>query len=373
MPQRKDYYRILGVSKDASKDEIKRAFRRLAKRYHPDLQKGKKKKKEAAERFKDISEAYEVLMDDEKRRAYDSPGGVEAGDLFGKDGFTWHDFTRVSDLEDIFGKDLFRRFFGEEFRGYRTPEPFGREIRRRRARDLTLDVRIGVEDIYRNRKIALRLRRKVRCEQCSGTGSRYGGSRCPTCNGSGQVRETYKGRRMERFIQIGVCPTCGGSGRHISDPCRRCGGEGRHDETSTLRVPIPRGVKDGLKIRIPGKGDEDERESGDLYITFRVRPDPAFRIEGANLITRSVIGFAEAALGTEVRVLLPNGKVVLVRIPPGTQSGTKMCVRGKGLPLEGNRRGDLLVEVQVRTPQDLSPEERDIFRRLAELEKKKEG
>lgn len=363
----KDYYKILGVPRGASKAEIKRAFRRLAKQYHPDLQKGNKKA--AEEKFKEISEAYEVLMDDEKRKRYDAMGDVEPGDLFGKEGFTWRDFTRASDLEDILGEDLFARFFGEGFRGYRTAEPFGSEVRRR-PRDLSAEIWLDIEDIYCEKKVNLNVRRHVRCSRCRGTGSRYGGARCPTCGGSGHIRETYRGKGMERFIQITTCPTCNGSGRHVSDPCEGCNGEGTIPIKEGMKLRIPPGLKDGLKIRIKGKGDETETDSGDLYVTFRVRPHPDYRIEDDNLIVTKGISFPEAALGTELQVKTPDGKVVLMKVPPGTQTGTRFRVAGRGLPRKEGGRGDLLVEVVVRTPQYLTEEEKDLYRRLFDLERK---
>lgn len=367
MPPYKDYYKSLGVSKDASKDEIKRAFRKLAKQYHPDMQKGNKK--QAEEKFKEISEAYEALMDDEKRKRYDSVGKVSPEDLFGEGGFTWGNFTRSSDVEDIFGEELFRRFYGEDSQGYRTPEPFGSAIRDRRPKDTSADVWLDVEDVYCEKKIKLNVKRNARCATCRGTGSRYGGARCPTCRGSGQIRETYRGKGMERFIQITTCPTCNGSGRHVSDPCIECEGTGTVNEKTTVKIPIPAGLRDGLKIRLKGKGNEGESSSGDLYITFRVRPHHEYKMDEDDLVVTRDVTFSEAALGTEIHVKTPDGRAVLVRVPGGTQSGTKLRVPSRGFPRRGGGRGDLLLLVNVRTPQHLTGEERELFRRLSELER----
>jgi molecular chaperone DnaJ len=367
MPSYKDYYKTLGVPKSASKDEIKRAFRRLAKQYHPDMQKGNKK--EAEERFKQISEAYEVLMDDEKRKRYEAGEGAAPEDLFGKEGFTWNNFTRSSDVEDIFGDDLFRRFFGEDFSGYRTPEPFGSAMRDRKPKDTSADVWLDIEDVYCEKKIKLNVRRSIRCETCRGTGSRYGGARCPTCKGSGQVRESYRGRGMERFIQIAACPTCNGTGRHVSDPCVACGGAGAVPDRTTIKIPIPASLRDGMKIRLKGKGNEGESSSGDLYVTFKVRPSPEFRMDDDDLVVMREVTFSEAALGTELNVKTPDGRAVLVRVQGGTQSGTKLRVPSRGLPRREGGRGDLLVQVNVRTPQHISSEERELFKRLSELER----
>jgi molecular chaperone DnaJ len=367
MPPSKDYYKTLGVPKGASKDEIKRAFRRLAKQYHPDMQRGDKKA--AEEKFKQISEAYEVLMDEEKRSRYDSVGKADPTDLFGEGGFTWSNFTRSSDVEDIFGDDVFRQFFGDRFSGYRTPEAFGSEMRERRPKDTTADVWLDIEDVYCEKKVKLNVKRSVRCTTCRGTGSRYGSARCPTCKGSGQVRESYRGKGMERFIQIAVCPTCNGTGRHVSDPCPACDGAGIVSEKTVIKLAIPAGLRDGLKIRLRGKGNEGETSAGDLYVTFRIRPHPFFKMDEDHLIITKEISFSEAALGTELHVKTPDGRAVLLRVPEGTHSGTKLRIPSRGFPRKEGERGDLLVQVNVRTPQHLTEEERELFKRLAELER----
>ncbi len=366
MPKR-DYYDVLGVPRTASKEELKRAYRRLAKEFHPDMAKGDKKV--AEEKFKELSEAYEVLADDDKRKLYDAYGaeGLKQQAWGGQD-FDWSRFTHYGDIEDLFGRDLFASIFGGGG-GSLFEEFFGgpRQRRgRRRGQDLRLDIEVPLVEIARGVRKEIRVPRIAPCSVCGGTGAQGGKLvTCPQCHGQGQVSRSQT-RGYSQFISISACPKCQGRGQWPETPCGTCGGQGRVETTSTLQVEIPAGVPDGLRLRVPGKGEAGSpgAPAGDLYVVVHVQDDPRFRREGPDVYLDWPVTITQAALGTEIEVPTLDGAARL-RVPPGTQSHTLLRLRGKGLPdLETGRPGDELVRVVVATPTRLTSEEKELLERL---------
>ena len=369
-----DYYEVLGVPRGASKDEIKRAYRRLAKKYHPDL--NRDNAKAAEEKFKQVSEAYEVLADDEKRRIYDQfgPEGLKQ-QVWGGQGFDWDRFTHAADVEDIFGRDFFDAFFrgGGIGGGGLFDQFFGGSVGRSRGpasgRSLRVDTEVRLEDLLHDSRKEVTLRAPHPCPACQGSGAEGGKLvTCPTCHGRGQVTNSAR-RGYSQFVTISPCPKCQGRGRWPETPCRRCGGSGKIAETRTVAVEIPAGVPDGVQLRIPGHGEAGEAGTrpGDLYVVVHVVPHPTFERDGEDVIMSLPITYPQAVLGAEIEIPTLEGSARL-HIPPGTQSHSLLRLRGKGLPrLQGGGRGDQLVRVIVTTPEKVSAEERKLLERLAEL------
>lgn len=346
-----DFYELLGVGRDAGDDEIKRAYRRLARQYHPDTNGGDP---EAVGRFKEITVAYETLRDPEKRRRYDlyGPEGVGAGAGAGAGGF------------DFGVSDIFDAFFGGGFSGSRGPAGPAR------GPDAEVRVDLDLEEAVFGVTKQVELRMPVECETCSGTGCQPGThpSTCRTCSGAGevrQVRRTILGQMVTSF----PCQTCGGTGREILSPCPECRGEGRLNRPATVEVQVPAGIAAGQRLRLAGRGPAASRGGppGDLYVAVGVRPHDRFEREGDDLHHFLRIPFTQAALGAHVRIETLDGEEDLV-IPSGTQNGRTFRLRGRGVPsLRGRGRGDLLVHVEVAVPERLDGEEAQLLRRLAEL------
>lgn len=347
---KRDYYEVLGVPRNASEEEIRRAFRKLAMEYHPD----RNKRPDASERFKEVNEAYQVLIDADKRGRYDRFGHAGVGAQAG---------TRDFEGFDVFSGfgDIFDSFFGD-FMG-RTRTRTGPV----RGADLHQEVSMTLEQVADGDVRVVEINRAEPCEQCKGTGAEPGTSpeTCPTCNGSGQVR------RMERsffgsFTQVTPCPTCRGQGNVVKSPCTRCHGIGRERRKKKVEVRIPAGVEDGMRVRLSGEGDMGAYggPSGDLYVTVHVAPHEQFRREGMTLFYELPINYVQAVLGDEVEVPTLKGKTRL-KIPSGTQPGTVFRVRGEGLPeVNGRRRGDLLVTVKLVVPTSLDVEQRRLIEEL---------
>ena len=346
---RADYYEVLGVSRDASEQELKSAYRKLALKFHPDRNPGDHA---AEEKFKEASEAYQVLSDAEKRAAYDRFGhaGVSGGGPGGFGGF-----SGAVDLGDIFG-DL----FGEMFNMGGAQQRASRQVR---GDDLRYDLTIDFEEAIFGTEKEIRIRRLETCETCKGTGSASGRgpSVCPQCQGRGQIRY------QQGFFSVArTCNTCAGRGSIISDPCQVCRGETRLTKEIKLMVKVPAGVEEGTRIRYSGEGDvgRGNGQSGDLYVVLSIRRHDFFEREGQNLHCVIPISFPQAALGADVEIAGVDGPVML-KIPEGTQSGRELRVRGKGVPyLNEKGRGDLIAKVVVQIPKKLSKAQRDLINEL---------
>jgi molecular chaperone DnaJ len=368
---KRDYYEVLEIEKGASAKEIKKAYRKLAKKHHPDL--NKENPKDAAERFKEVSEAYEVLADKDKKARYDRYGHAGVESSFGSGGFTWSDFTHYTDIEDIFGRDIFRDLFGARFGGDIFGDIFGNRARRgpsrRRGRDIRFDLDITLEDAAYGMKKRVQIPHMAQCESCSGTGAEGGKTTtCTTCNGSGQMQDVRR-EGFSQFITITTCPRCRGRGQLAENACPDCRGSGAIHKTSTLEIDVPKGAFDGLRLKIPDKGEAGDLGGppGSLYIFVHIRPHDIFERRGSDIILELPISFTQAALGDKVEIPTLDGKARLT-IPPGTQTNTIFKIRRKGLPdIDGYVRGDELVKVIVVTPEKLSAEERKLMRELAEV------
>jgi len=344
----KDYYEILGVGRDATSDEIKRAFRRIARATHPDANPGDP----ATEaQFKDAAEAYEVLSDPDRRRRYDRGDTIDLSDLFGG----WGGFDDL--LRSVFGD-------GQMFGG-------GAQGRSPRGRDVLIRVDVDLEGAAFGTEAPVSFRTKSTCLACAGTGAEGddGRSTCPECGGSGSVRMARRSL-FGTMMTVGACPTCRGEGVLVTNPCPVCSGVGTVDEETSVTVEVPAGVSTGTRLRLSGRGESGGRNgpSGDLYVEVHVTPDPRFERHEADLIHRLTIGIAEAALGARVTVPLVEGGTTDVDIPAGTQPGAVFRLAGFGVTQLGRRsRGDLHVVVSVEVPTDLTTEEEEILRRWADL------
>ena len=358
----KDYYKALGVSKGASAEEIKKSYRKLARKYHPDANKGDAS---SEERFKEISEAYNVLSDSKRRAEYDEarslfgsgarmPGGG-AGGQYG--GFDLGDiFTQAGGSGGRLG-DILGGMFGGG-RGTTTTQ-----ARPRRGADVETEASLSFSDAIDGATVSLRLADEGPCPVCRGTGARAGTvpKVCPTCQGTGQ-----SSRDLGSFAFSEPCSTCRGRGLVVEDPCTTCGGSGRAMSARTIQARIPAGVADGQRIKLKGKGAPGERGGppGDLYVRVHVSGHPVFGRSGHNLTVTVPVTFTEAALGAEIKVPSHRGQPVNLRIPPGTPNGRTFRVRGKGVGRSDGTRGDLLVKVDVQVPKDLTSEARDALEKF---------
>ncbi len=333
----KDYYAILGVEKTASQDEIKRAYRELAKKYHPDKNPGDP---EAEERFKEINEAYAVLSDPDKRAEYDRRGYVEGAEAY-----------RNVYPEDLF--DLFEGLFGIRF-GPRGP---------RRGEDLEVTLEADLETIARGGEVEVRYTRLVPCPTCHGAGGKS--QPCPTCQGTGRVRQ-YRQTFFGTFVQEGACPHCRGQGRVLTETCATCGGRGTVEQKERITVKLPPGIDEHQRLRVPGAGNVRPGGTGDLYVRVRTRPHPELIRDGKNLVYKLKLGLAQAALGARVEVPSLDGPVPL-EIPPGTEPGTVFELDEGGLPdPAGGPRGCLVVVTELEVPKKLPPKAREALKAYAE-------
>jgi molecular chaperone DnaJ len=347
----KDYYAVLGVAKNATQAEIKKAYRGLAQKHHPDANRGDKA---AEERFKEVSSAYDVLGDEGKRKEYDRVREMASAGF--RSGAGPGGSFRFEDLgfdPGAFG-DIFDLFGG----GRRRARPA------QRGSDLETEVQISFEDSIVGTTVPLRIAGAAPCETCGGSGAEPGtqAHTCPECGGSGSVTVDQGPFSLSRG-----CPRCGGSGRVIDKPCRTCGGSGQTRKTRTLSVKIPAGIETGARIRLSGRGESGPPggRPGDLYVTVRVAPHAYFGRRGSDLTLELPVTFPEAALGANVKVPTLNGAVTL-KIPSGTSQGRTFRVRGRGAPKRGGGRGDLLVTVNVEVPTRLSKEERELLEQFRE-------
>ncbi len=358
MAAKRDYYEVLGVARDASPEEIKKSYRKLAVKFHPDKNPGDH---EAEDNFKELGEAYEALSDADKRAAYDRYGhqafnGAGGG---GGGGGGFGGFGDFHDARDIFSQ-LFGGGFEEFFRGTQRP---GRG--KQRGSDMRYDMEILLEDAARGTEKDLEIEHFGRCETCSTSGSRTGAGTkmCGTCAGHGVVV-----RSSGMFKQQVVCPECQGAGEAVVDPCSSCGGDGRIHKTSRIKIRIPPGVENGVRLRSTGNGDAGVRggAAGDLYVFLHVKEHDVFEREGNDLFCEVPMRFSVATLGGELEVPTLDGKAS-IKIPAGTQGGTLFRLRDRGVPaLSGGKKGDLHVRVQVEVPTKLNSEQQDKLREFAE-------
>ena len=358
----RDYYDILGVNKNSSDDEIKKAYRKLAHKHHPDKTGGD------AEKFKEINAAYQVLSDKSKRAQYDQfgqnfeqrGGGGQPGGGFG--GFDFNGFSQGSQGFGEGFEDIFSDIFGGGFGGG------GRQAGRAAGRDIQIDAEINFEEMVSGAQREVNLMRKTVCDVCRGTGGEPGAKEetCPTCKGAGQVRKAVRSI-FGTFSQVATCPTCSGLGKTYTQKCHKCKGDGAVKEQQTIKIDIPAGISDGQTISLQGYGEAGERgaQSGDLYVTVHVKAHPKFERKGNNILSREHVKFSQAALGDKIQVQTIEGYVKM-KIPNGTQSGEIFRIKGQGVPELGRSgaRGDQLVTVVVDIPKNPSREQKKIIEEL---------
>jgi molecular chaperone DnaJ len=359
---KRDYYEILGISRNAPADEIKKAYRKLALQYHPDRNPNNK---ESEEKFKEAAEAYEVLSDSDKRHRYDQFGheGLRAGSDF-------HGYQDINDIfssfSDIFGGGIFDDVFGG-----------GRQQRQRRTStgtpgsDLKVRLRLTLEEIASGVEKKLKIKKWKPCEQCSGTGAKSGSARstCPTCNGTGEIRQVSRSM-FGQFVNISTCTNCGGEGRIVKDPCTSCSGEGRLQGDTTIKVVVPAGVADGNYIPLRGQGNAGRRggPAGDIIVIIEEEPHEHFQRSNDDVVYDLLLSFPESALGTDVEIPTLTGRSRL-KIEPGTPAGRILRMRDKGIPhLNSYGKGDQLVRISLWVPSKLSAKEKELLRDLAKGE-----
>src|SRR3954451_13605389 len=347
MATERDYYLILGVERTATEAQIKRAYRKLAQQWHPDVN----KEPAAEERFKEISEAYQVLSDPERRQRYDMFGRAGVG---GNPGAGFQGFGGFGDIFDA--------FFGGAAAGARRGRPQG-------GADLRYDLRIFFEEAVRGTEKEIEFPVLEGCETCDGSGAKPGTTpiTCPQCNGRGEIRSVRQ-TMLGQMVNVTACPRCGGDGRIVEDPCPTCHGEGRIEKTRTLRVTIPPGIDEGHQIRLSNEGEAGPRggPAGSLYVAVHVTPHPKLKREGTELVYEADVSIAQAALGTRIPVPTVDGDEE-VEIKPGTQPGTEIRLRGRGVPhlRRAAAKGDLHVFVNVVVPERLSKRQRELLTELA--------
>ncbi|MCR4417575.1 MAG: molecular chaperone DnaJ [Ignavibacteria bacterium] len=362
MATKRDYYEVLGVPRNASQEEIKKAYRKLAMQYHPDRNPGNK---EAEEKFKEAAEAYEVLSDPEKRRRYDQ---------FGHAGMQGTDFREYTDINDIF--NAFRDIFsGTGFGGSIFDDFFGGSTSTRsrrtgsvqRGSDLRVKIKLTLEEIATGVSKKIKIKRYKKCSSCNGTGAESGSGHktCPVCNGTGEIRQVSRSV-FGQFVNITTCNNCGGEGRVISNPCKVCGGEGRVQEEATVNVEIPAGVSTGNYLTLRGEGNAGRRggPAGDLIVVVEELPHEIFQRQGDDIIYELNLSIPEAVLGGEVEVPTLTGKAK-IKLEPGLSPGKILRMKGKGLPnINTKKQGDQLIVVNIYVPQKISNQEKELMQTL---------
>jgi molecular chaperone DnaJ len=362
MPEKKDYYEVLGVPKDSSEKDIKGAYRKLAMKYHPD----RSEEPDAEEKFKELSEAYAVLSDPEKRQKYDQFGHAGINSQYSQE-----DLFRGVNFEDLLrgfgfgggggrggGESIFDMFFGG---GGRSRGPA-------RGRDLRYDIQITLEHAATGLESTIEVPRTENCSTCRGSGAKPGTSPtvCSNCHGSGQITRAQN-TPFGQMVTSSACPKCGGRGQIIANPCGDCGGTGRVRKSRKINIKIPPGVEDGQHLKLRGQGDAGAQgaESGDLYVVINVMPHPKFQRVDSDLLLESSISFTQAALGAELEVPTLSGRAK-IKVPAGTQTGTIFRLRGKGMPrLQGIGAGDLHVKVKIKTPTTLTERQKQLLEAYA--------
>lgn len=375
MASKRDYYDVLGIPKNSSKGDIKNAYRKLALQYHPD----RNKASGAEERFKEISEAYAVLSDDEKRARYDKYGHLGTEEVFRGSEANFEEIFKDMGFGGF--RDIFEQFFGSRGgfgRGSSDPFGFGFNfgVGRQKGRDILYDIDLSLEDVLKGKKDEIELPKMDKCKNCGGTGAAPGTRPriCTVCNGQGQTRRVYSQNRFSTFVSLEPCRTCNGQGELIERPCGSCNGSGSVRTTKKLRLEIPRGVEDGMTLQLQGEGEPIENGSpGDLLIRTHIRPHPEFeRLEDGHLLTNQKLRFTDLVLGTEIKVPTLEGHEK-VKISPGTQPNTIIKLKGKGLPRYGTYgRGDELVRINVTVPTKVNDAQRALLKEL-DAEMKRTG
>ncbi len=357
MAEKRDYYEVLGVQKGSSKDQIKDAYRKLALQYHPD----RNKEPGAEEKFKEISEAYAVLSDDQKRTQYDNLGHAGFDQRY-----TSEDIFRGADFDSVFRDmgfgDLFRTIFGGGGGG------FGGYEEHNRGQDLAIDLEISLEEAAKGVEREIEIPRTERCDVCGGSGAQPGtqAKTCPRCGGAGRVQNMHK-VGFATYMQVSACPTCKGRGKIIETPCSNCRGSGMVKKRRKITVKIPQGIDEGYQLRLRGEGgmDANDGESGDLYVVVHVRPNQTFAREGDDLWHVAMISYPQAALGGEIVVPTLEGPTT-VKVRAGTQVGEVITLRGRGMPrFRGYGRGDLLIRLGISVPEKLTSNQRMLLEQLA--------
>ena len=355
---KRDYYEVLGVQKNSTKDDIKKAYRKLAIQYHPDKNPGNK---EAEEKFKEATEAYEILADDQKKAAYDQFGFAGVEGMSGGQ----HDYSQVfRGFEDIFGdfSSIFDLFGGG---GFRRGTSGGRGGVRQGA-NLRYDIEIPFKDAVFGTKVEIQFSHNESCPTCKGSGAANGADRktCPTCQGSGQVRHS-----QGFFSVASTCHNCGGEGYIIDQPCRDCGGSGAQKKRQKIMVTIPAGVENGRRVVIPRQGDAGPNggPAGDLYVFIRIKPHDYFERQEYDLYCAVPVSISQAALGADIHVTTLDNKTIKVKVPAGIQNGKMLRIRDEGVP-SGGRRGNLYIKLMIRIPEKLSRRGRELLEELAKTE-----
>ena len=357
----RDYYEILGVAREADKEEIKQAYRRLARKYHPDVN----SETGAEERFKEINLAYEVLSETETRARYDRFGEAGVSSAAGAAGF--QDFGDMGGFADIF-ESFFSGFSGGAPGGQQTARRRGGPVR---GDDLRLDLKLDFREAVFGGEKEIRISHLETCTNCSGSGAKPGTRphTCSTCSGAGQVRRATR-TPFGSFTQVSVCPTCNGTGQVVEEKCEVCGGDGQRQETKKLKITIPAGVDNGTRLRVSGEGDAGQRNgpAGDLYVYLFINEDAEFRREGINILSEIEVSYLQAILGSRLEINTVDGTEELI-IPPGTQPNTVLTLENRGVPKLGNpvSRGDHLITISVDIPTRTSVEERELLEKLAKI------
>ena len=355
---KRDFYEVLGVTKGASSDQIKAAYRKLAVKHHPDKNKGDKA---SEDKFKEASEAYHVLSNSERKQNYDNFGHAAFENGGGRGGFGNFDFS--NSFSDIF-EDFFEDFGGTGGRR-------GRKNSNLRGSDLKYDLSISLEEAYTGKKQDIKFSTSEKCNTCKGNGSKpgYEVGACSMCGGNGQVRSN-----QGFFTVQQTCPQCSGNGEEITNPCSDCNGQGKKQTSKRLSVTIPKGVNDGTRIRLAGKGEAGSRGAGngDLYLFINVHSQDLFKRSDENLFFECPISIADAALGTSIEIPTIDGGKAKIKIPSGTQSGKQFRLKGKGMPyMRGSGDGDLYVQVNTEVPVSLNKEQKELLEKFREIENEK--
>uniref|UniRef100_A0A7C3YPB0 Chaperone protein DnaJ n=1 Tax=candidate division WOR-3 bacterium TaxID=2052148 RepID=A0A7C3YPB0_UNCW3 len=364
MAKKEDYYELLGVRRDATEEEIKRAYYALAKKYHPDM--NPDNRKEAEEKFKKISEAYEVLMDKEKRKLYDTYGHEGVSQKFSPGGFQWQDFTHADVFKDIFGDFDFDDFFSRIRSGGSIFDIFDelKVKKRETGKNIRIRMFLTLEEIAQGCEKEVTVARFEKCSTCGGKGGK-GSAICPRCKGSGQVKEVSR-NFFGSFVQLYTCPECEGSGRVIKEVCSHCGGSGRVKVTRKIKIKIPAGISPAHYLTLPGEGHYGSGGSGDIIVEVQEKEHPLFLRKGNDLITEMPISYAIACLGGEIEVPTLAGPR-RVQIPPGIQDGENIRLKGLGIKGLDGKKGDIIVRVRIHIPRRLTEREKELLRELGKV------